>query len=187
MLLDSKNSLPNVEGLAAFLDALKNLIGATPVGVTHTANPPGSQQSGQVRMLLRVPKVNGVLWLRVLKRMCILSTKASWTLDPSKLYFLTDTEVVSLDDEESTEMVYTWRLIVKSEDLPGALDALKKATRVPKPAARKTPTVARRPVQLMEVPLVGATASRNNYGRGKGASATSGSKESTPAMEYFRR
>lgn len=157
--------LDEVPEMGPFFSALKGLVGLSPAELTPKGN--------QVRVLARLPKVNGKRWLTVLRALKLVERNKPWTLDASKMYFL-------LGDDDDADLVYGWRLIIRADDLSQAFVDMKNVV--------KTQTsTRRRGGQVMEVSLPGATASRNQGKHGGGVRQTSGSRESTPAMEYFRR
>lgn len=155
------DEIPSMDG---FLASLRTIVSFEPAEITPKGN--------QVRILARLPKVNGKRWLNILRALKLTERNKSWTLDASKMYFL-------LGDDDDADIVYGWRLIVRADDLPQAFVDMKNVV--------KTQTTRKRSVQIMEVPLPGALASRNQGKRGGGVRNTMGSRESAPALEFFRR
>lgn len=124
----------------------------------------------QLRVLARVQKENARRWLDLAKKLKILERASPWTMDLSKMYFL-------LGDDDEAQLVYGWRMILKSEDLEEACKSI----------MHRAKSTKKRRAQVTEMALPGGARNRNSYGHGKGASGTSSEKDSGPAMEYFRR
>jgi len=144
------------------LEALEAVVGFAAAEVSN--NGP------QLRVLARVQKENARRWLDVAKKLKILERSAPWTMDLSKMYFL-------LGDDDDAQLVYGWRMILKSEDMEAACGQIMNRVKATK----------RRKTQVTEMPLPGGARNRNSYGHGKGANLTHGEKDSGPAMEYFKR
>ena len=117
-----------------------------------------------------MPKENARRWLGLAKKLKIQERLSPWTLDISKMYFL-------LGDDDDAQLVYGWRMILKSEDLEEACRHI----------TNQVKSTKKRRSQITEMPLPGGARNRNTYGHGKGANPTHGEKDSGPAMEYFRK
>jgi len=130
-----------------------------------------SENNGQIRILARVADGSFQNWKIVMQRLKLLERKCPWTLDLSKMYFL-------LGGDDNAILVFGWRVIIKTENLEEAYTQIESAVRQA-PNARFI---------VDEVKLPGHQSGQRNarYARGKGAKLTSGSKESTPAVEHFR-
>jgi len=130
-----------------------------------------SENNGQIRILARVADGSFPNWKIVMQRLKLLEKKCSWTLDLSKMYFL-------LGGDDNAILVFGWRVIIKTEKLDEAYAQIESVVRQA-PNARFV---------VDEVRLPGHQSGQRNaqYARGKGARLTSGSKESTPAVEHFK-
>jgi hypothetical protein len=130
--------------------ALTAKVGFDPVSVK------GNDRS--LRLLGRVPERRAAELRMVFSALYAAARRASWGIDPSKLYFPRD--------EGSSEIVYAWRLILESKDnTPLPIEEIVRvisSVTLPKSAGFGEP--------LQEVRLGGLTPNRNEYNeRGKGA------------------
>jgi hypothetical protein len=110
-----------------------------------------TESENQLRIIGRLPGNQGIEpWLLVVRQMLLMSEEADWKVDVSKQYFL-----------KNGKVVYGWRLIFQAIDVPSCLQAIiQSVVSAPKPTTR----------EVMEMPLLGASADRNNMSvNGKGA------------------
>lgn len=105
--------------------------------------------ASQLRLMGRVPKPAMPGWLIIVQRLLIQASKAAWSVDISKQYFLRNDQVV-----------FGWRLIFQGQDLEQHLPAIGQVI-VNAPRARAF---------VSEQILAGASPTRNEPGpTGKGA------------------
>lgn len=108
----------------------------------------------QLRFIGRLPRNLGIQqWLVLMDFMYEKHERAPWKVDISKSYFRRTND---------GKLVYAWRFIFQGERLGDRLDEIAAIVSAVPPAARQ---------EVMEMPLVGASADRNNpsaTGRGAG-------------------
>lgn len=107
----------------------------------------------QARLIGRVPTQLVRGWLIVVQQLLVQSSKASWSIDISKHYFL-----------RAGKVMFGWRLILQSPELESCMaDIITTITNAPRPRAT-----------VDSQPLAGASASRNRQTPGslRGAAPT---------------
>jgi hypothetical protein len=135
--------------LSPLKTSLRTKLGFTPLQETG-----GSKQ---IRLLGRIPlsRMGDVLiFVHHIHNEWLDRKKPGWTADISKLYFL---------HPQTKKVVFGWRLIFGGDDIAKHLPDIVNAV-------ASTPGSSR--VEVMEVPLVGASPDRNAHVRGKGAGFT---------------
>lgn len=108
----------------------------------------------QLRFIGRLPRNLGIQqWLVLMESLYEKHEHTSWKVDISKSYFRRTND---------GKLVYAWRFIFQGERLADSLNEIAAAVSAVPQAARQ---------EVMEMPLVGAAADRNNpsaNGRGAG-------------------
>ncbi len=107
-----------------------------------------SVADSQIRLLGRVHRESMGPWLVLLQHLLSLESDRPWSLDVSKNYFL-----------KNKQVVFAWRVLIQAPDVAQHLPSLVHAV-LNAPRARMV---------VEEQPLVGASASRGDLVRGKGA------------------
>lgn len=126
---------------------------------------------GRLQILARLNADKMPNWQVVMQRLKKAEFQAEWSIDISKTFFLKN-------HSPNNPLVHGWRIIIKSADMETALEHLTKAITA-SPNAR---------VELEEVPLPGGGRHRQfNSSAGKGASLTSGSRGSGPALHLLKK
>ncbi len=132
-----------------------------------------SETPGQLRLLGRIPDdrlgLNGNNWKIVMWRLLeAMELGRPWKVDLSKSYFI---------KKETKRMVYAWRILLQGEGLAAHYADVVNLIKT-SPSAR---------AEVMEIPLGGVDADRNNTAGGRRGAGPSGTVKVGPEAAALKR